>query len=250
MSQTMYPAIPNSPITELVSNITDTQTTIQVVDISSFPDAPNIATIGIDTDNPETILYEGKSGSSLTGATRGFQGIAQNWDAGIKIARLFTEYDYDALRGNLDEHLAESVAHGTTGDIVGTTDAQTLTNKTLTDVKSVLINHKSAVTVTNSGAYQVVASFNGAFNGFLHISAFASANAQIANYHTYHVIFRIGLIRKLTLIDSSYGSSSGLTGFAVRLVQNGSNVDVEVAHTQDGYVASVSVGRSGLSAVN
>jgi parallel beta-helix repeat protein len=101
MSQTMYPAIPNSPITELVSNITDTQTTIQIVDVNSLPDAPNIATLGIDTDNPETILYEGKNENSLTDVIRGFQGTAKSWDTGTQIARTFTEYDYNALINNV-----------------------------------------------------------------------------------------------------------------------------------------------------
>jgi hypothetical protein len=36
------------------------------------------------------------------------------------------------VKGYVDTHIADTTTHGTTGDIVGTTDAQTLTNKTLT----------------------------------------------------------------------------------------------------------------------
>lgn len=39
--QTMYPAIVNSPLTELVADIDDTQDSIEVKDGSKLPDAPN-----------------------------------------------------------------------------------------------------------------------------------------------------------------------------------------------------------------
>jgi hypothetical protein len=37
-----------------------------------------------------------------------------------------------AMNGDLTAHIADTTTHGTTGDIVGTTDSQTLSNKTLT----------------------------------------------------------------------------------------------------------------------
>jgi hypothetical protein len=37
-----------------------------------------------------------------------------------------------ATQADLDDHIADTSTHGVTGDIVGTTDTQTLTNKTLT----------------------------------------------------------------------------------------------------------------------
>ena len=100
--QPMYPAMPNSPQTELAAAIDDTQTTITVLDGSVLPDAPNLLVIGGGED-AETILYTGKSGNDLTGVTRGFQGVAKAWGAGIKVARNFTAYDYDALRQNIEE---------------------------------------------------------------------------------------------------------------------------------------------------
>lgn len=101
--QTMYPAIPNSPVTELASAIDATQTTIPLVNATVLPDAPNLATIGIG-ETAETILYTGKSGNDLTGVTRGFQGSASAWGAGQKVARYFTAYDHDAFRLNIEEH--------------------------------------------------------------------------------------------------------------------------------------------------
>lgn len=113
--QTMYPAIANSPVTQLANAIDDTVTSIEVVDGSRLPDAPNLATIGRG-ENPETILYTKKNGNVLSGITRGFQGTAQNWQAGTQVARLFTAHDFEVFRENIldlksahDAHKAENV---------------------------------------------------------------------------------------------------------------------------------------------
>ena len=101
--KTMYPAINNSPITALTSDITESDTCIEVDSISSLPTAPNIATIGTD-ENAELILYTGISGSKLTGCTRGFNGTkADAWAAETKIYRAFTAYDHDTFKANIEE---------------------------------------------------------------------------------------------------------------------------------------------------
>ncbi|AHV98976.1 polysaccharide deacetylase family protein [Paenibacillus sabinae] len=103
----MYAAAPNSPATELAAAITDVATTITVLDASKLPDAPNLATIGVD-ETAETVLYTGKSGNDLTGCTRGFSGtVAKAWAMGAQVARYFTSYDADAMRGNIEEHSAQ-----------------------------------------------------------------------------------------------------------------------------------------------
>jgi hypothetical protein len=100
----MFPAVANSPATELTAAITDVQTTVSVLDASKLPDAPNIATIGVD-ESAETVRYEGKSGNDLTGVTRGFSGtVAKAWGIGVGVARYFTAYDADALRENVAGH--------------------------------------------------------------------------------------------------------------------------------------------------
>ncbi|MGG3278787.1 hypothetical protein [Paenibacillus solani] len=100
--KTMYPAQVNSPGTELATAIDATQDTILVADGSMLLDGPNLLTIGTD-EAAETILYTGKSGDELTGVTRGFQGSAQSWAVGTKVARYFTAYDHDAAIGNISE---------------------------------------------------------------------------------------------------------------------------------------------------
>jgi hypothetical protein len=98
--QPMYPGFVNSPQTELVEAIDDTQTTIEVTDASNLPDGPNLATIGSD-ETAETIRYDEIIGNELTGVERGFQGASKAWGAGSKVARQYTAYDHDAARENI-----------------------------------------------------------------------------------------------------------------------------------------------------
>ena len=101
----MYSGFVNSNPTFLSSDIDSTQTLIDVVDGSKLPDAPNLATIGID-GNAETILYTDKSGNQLT-SVRGFQGVAKSWVANTQICRTFTAYDHDTFKANIEDIVAE-----------------------------------------------------------------------------------------------------------------------------------------------
>ncbi|MFK7692849.1 C1q-like domain-containing protein [Paenibacillus sp. HJGM_3] len=98
--QTMFPGQVNSPVTELTAAIDSVVTTIGVLNAGMLPAAPNLAVIG-SGEIAETIQYTGKVGNNLTGVTRGFQGTARAWSIGTKVARYFTAYDYDTLRGNV-----------------------------------------------------------------------------------------------------------------------------------------------------
>ncbi|SLJ98096.1 MULTISPECIES: tail fiber protein [unclassified Paenibacillus] len=103
MLETMYPATANSRQTELAAAIDDTQTSITVLDGSILPDAPNELVIDPANENAETILYTGKTGNTLTGVTRGFEGVAQSWVAGTKIARFFTAHDFNTFKSNIED---------------------------------------------------------------------------------------------------------------------------------------------------
>ncbi len=102
----MYKGIPNSPEATLTSDINSTQTTITVSDANIIPEVPNILVIGGNTDNPETVKVTGKDGNTLT-VERGFQGVPRSWNTGTVIARNFTEYDYNALKENIETLDAE-----------------------------------------------------------------------------------------------------------------------------------------------
>lgn len=98
----MYQGMVNSPQTELTTAIDDTQITIDVQNGDSLPDAPNLAVI-IGGELSETILYTEKTGNTLSGITRGFQGEARGWSLGTKIARNGTEYDHRSVKENIED---------------------------------------------------------------------------------------------------------------------------------------------------
>ena len=118
----MYPAQANSPETSLSGALTAAGTTVNVVDGSVLPEAPNLLTIGADGSKAETVLMTAKSGNVLT-VTRAQNGTtARAWSAGDVIARYFTAADQTAMQENikkLNEDKAEKVASPTAGNFAG-----------------------------------------------------------------------------------------------------------------------------------
>lgn len=93
---TIYPAQANSPQTSLSAAVTASSNTLTLADASVLPAPPNLAVIGVN-DECETIRYTGKTGDTLTGVTRGFEGTARAWPSGTVIARNFTAWDFNNL---------------------------------------------------------------------------------------------------------------------------------------------------------
>ena len=119
---TMYPAQANSPETSLSGALTAAGTTVNVVDGSVLPEAPNLLTIGADGSTAETVLMTAKNGNVLT-VTREQNGTtARAWSAGDVIARYFTAADQTAMQENikkLNEGKAEKAASPTAGNFAG-----------------------------------------------------------------------------------------------------------------------------------
>jgi len=119
---TMYPAQANSPETSLSGALTAAGTTVNVVDGSVLPEAPNLLTIGADGSTAETMLMTAKNGNVLT-VTRAQNGTtARAWSAGDVIARYFTAADQTAMQENikkLNEGKAEKAASPTAGNFAG-----------------------------------------------------------------------------------------------------------------------------------
>ena len=119
---TMYPAQANSPETSLSGALTAAGTTVNVVDGSVLPEAPNLLTIGADGSTAETVLMTAKNGNVLT-VTRAQNGTtARAWSAGDVIARYFTAADQTAMQENikkLNEGKAEKAASPTEGHFAG-----------------------------------------------------------------------------------------------------------------------------------
>lgn len=99
--KTMYPGISFSPVTKLTAAINASDTVIPVENTENLPNGPNIATIGND-ENAEVIIYATKTNTSLSGCTRGVEGVAKEWQAGDPIARNWSLTDYQTLIDNIN----------------------------------------------------------------------------------------------------------------------------------------------------
>jgi hypothetical protein len=146
----MYPPKFNSPNTLINGAITSIDSVVVVADVSMLPDAPNIATIGIDFDC-ETIIYTGKDGQSLTGVTRGVQGAAKDWPSGSIIYRAFTAMDLSAVQGNITELNGDTLRKTNNVEFIPTGDYQPATKKYVDDNAGGNGNDANAVHVDTAG---------------------------------------------------------------------------------------------------
>ena len=128
---TMYPAQANSPETSLSGALTAAGTTVNVVDGSVLPEAPNLLTIGADGSTAETVLMTAKNGNVLTVTRAQNDTTARAWSAGDVIARYFTAADQTAMQENikkLNEGKAEKAASPTAGHFAGLDASGNLTD--------------------------------------------------------------------------------------------------------------------------
>lgn len=124
--QPMYPAINNSTPTTLVTAITATDTSIWLLDTSVLPPAPNLATIGNDSDEVcEVVLYTDIVESTLMGVVRGYGGSeARMWAEGTEVARRYTRLDHDVFVENIRDLEARKMGNTEDGSQVTATFAQ------------------------------------------------------------------------------------------------------------------------------
>ena len=127
--------------TTLKFSITNSDLTLDVNSTSGFPTSyPYTLAIGYDLSNEELVTIIGASGTTLTVGTtvagganiagRGVDGTNdQAHAAGEPVKHVISARDMTETQAHI---AAEAGAHGITGSFVGTTDTQTLTNKTIT----------------------------------------------------------------------------------------------------------------------
>lgn len=99
---------------------------------TGFPPVPFTATLDYQGPTEEVVLVTGLSGLTVTNCVRGFDGsAAQSHSLGSTFVHTLIAADADEA----NDHTSSTAGHGTTGDVVGATDAQTLTNKTVSTSK-------------------------------------------------------------------------------------------------------------------
>lgn len=103
-------------------------TTLDVAATTGFPAPPFILALEPDTANQEVVLVTGVAGLTLT-VTRGYDStVAVDHASGVVARHSHAAIDF--REANTHANSTDGI-HGVTGSVVGTSDTQTLTNKTL-----------------------------------------------------------------------------------------------------------------------
>ena len=114
----------------LSAGINNSVTTITLNSVTTLPSSyPYTLVIDPDTASEEIVTVTATAGGNVLTVTRGQDGTsAQTHDAGAVIKHMITARDLQEPQNHI---AASSAIHGVTGSVVGTTDTQTLTNKSI-----------------------------------------------------------------------------------------------------------------------
>ena len=186
--ESMYGGLAFSPQTTLADSISASASVIPVADVSVFPDAPNYATIAGNDGDGETILYTAKTGSALSGCTRGVEGTAKRWDSGEIISRNWTAKDHNVLIANLKalDQLLTNIQEGIPTKLADlTADA---THRLVTDAEKSTWNGKSNFSGNYNDLNGKPDLFSGDYNDLTNKPSIPTRLSQLSGDATHRVV--------------------------------------------------------------
>ena len=210
----MYPAQAKSTETSLSGALTAAGTTINVVDGSALPDAPNLLTIGADGSTVETVLMTAKNGNTLT-VTRAQDGTtARAWSAGDVIARYFTAADQNAMQENikkLDSEKAAKAASPVAGNLAGLDANGNLTDSGKKPADFADANHTHAgkadkVNSATAGHFAGLDANGNLTDSGKKASDFANASHAHAGYAEVKIFSGVSVAASAWASDSTYAA--------------------------------------------
>ena len=229
--KTMYPAQANTPETTLAGALTTSDTSVTVLDGSILPDAPNLLTIGADTNTAETVLMTAKDGNVLT-IERGYDGTSpRSWTKGDIIGRYFTAADQTAIQENikaLDDGKPDIVQSPVSGNFVafdGTTGAQKDSGKKPGDFAAASHTHTGYIEKPTSPVSGNFVAFDGT-TGAVKDSGKKAADFAAAS-HSHAGYAEVKIFQNVTVAASAWANSSTYAGYPFAAVISCAGVTVE-----------------------
>ena len=132
----------------ITSGITNSATSLTISDATNWPTGSFSFVIDPGLAGEEKVLATSRTGTTITITTRGYDNTtAASHIAGAIIYPVPTAIDFDEANAHT---VASTGVHGITGAVVGTTDTQTLSAKTLTAPIISTISNTGTLTLPTS----------------------------------------------------------------------------------------------------